>query len=188
MLTRHLRYNWGSYLVVLLALAAGVVVGAMKSPLTVEADLAGKLLSHLTVSTSGLSWAECLINQVPWWLLLGILGLTVVGVLLVIPLIFFKGYCVGFTLYTLARADSDTGMGFALAAVIPHNLIYIPCLLIMAVAAIKFTGILFSPERNGSVLIRNLFSYLLIMVLAGGGIALGALVESRVTPWFLHWW
>jgi len=188
LLARHLRLNWGSYLLVFLALGAGVLVGAMKSPLTVEADLAGNLLAHLTANKAGLTWAECLINQVPWWLLLGLLGLTVVGVLLVIPLIFFKGYCVGYTIYTLARADSDVGMGFALTAVLPHNLIYIPCLLIMAVAAIKFTGVLFSPERNGSVLIKSLFFYLLVMVLAGGGIALGAVVESLVTPWFLHWW
>ncbi|MGE5454523.1 MAG: stage II sporulation protein M, partial [Methylocystaceae bacterium] len=123
-----------------------------------------------------------------WWLTMSLLGLTVIGVLLVLPLIFFKGYCVGYTVYTLSRAHNDTSMGLALTAVLPHNLIYIPCLVVMAAAALRFSVALFSPERNGNTIIKSLLAYVIIMLLAGGGIWLGALVECRVTPWLLHWW
>lgn len=188
MLSRHLRLNLWAYLLVLITLGAGVVVGAMKSPLTLEVDLAASLLARLTPSKMGLTVAQCVINQIPWWLTLALLGLTVIGILLVIPLVFFKGYCVGYTIFTLARANGDTGMGLALTAVLPHNLFYIPSLLVMAVAAIKLSGVLFNPERRGRVIIRSVFSYLLVVCLAGMVMVVGALVECRITPWLLHWW
>lgn len=188
MLSRHLRLNLWPYLLVIITLGAGVVVGAMKSPTTLEADLAASLMGRLTESKIGLSLAQCLINQLPWWLTLGLLGLTVVGILLVIPLVFFKGYCLGYTIFTLAQLNGKSSMGLALTAVLPHNLFYVPGLLVMAVAAIKLSGILFNPDRRGGVIIKSVFAYLLVIGLAGMGMAVGALVECWVTPWLLHWW
>jgi len=188
LLARHLRLNLWFYLLVTVTLITGTVVGAMRSPAAVEADLVNQLLSRLTEGQPGVTLMQCLINQLPWWLTLGLLGLTVIGVLLVLPLVFFKGYCVGYTVYTLAKADTDTGLGLALTAVLPHNLIYIPCLLVLAAAAIKFSGVLFSPGRDSGTLIRSLLSYVMIMIMTGAVMAAGALIESEVTPWLLSWW
>lgn len=188
MLIRHLRLNLGAYFLVIVTLAAGVVVGTMKTPLTIETDIVNQLLNRLAEGQSGLTLVQCLINQMPWWLALGLLGLTVVGVLLVLPLVFFKGYCIGYTVCALARANSDTGMGLALAAVLPHNLIYVPCMMVMAVAAIRLSGALFSPGRDGSIIMKNLLSYLMVMIAAGAVMVGGALIESEITPWFISWW
>lgn len=188
LLARHLRFNFWFYLLVLLTLGLGVMAGAMQSPLTMEADDASKLISQLTDSGSSLTLVGCLINQLPWWLSLSFLGLTVIGALLILPVIFFKGYCIGYTIYTLARANGEAGIWFALTAVLPHNLVYIPCLLVMSVAAIRFTGVLFGVRDNKSGLLTSLFTYLVTVLLAGGGLVLGGVLECWVTPWLLHWW
>lgn len=187
MLVRHLRHNITAYFLVFIALGAGVWWGTMNSPLAVDAEMAKTLLGLLD-SKPGLTLMGCLINQLPWWLILALLGLTVVGVLLVLPVIFFKGYCVGYTVYTLARLDSDVGMGFALTAVLGHNLFYIPCLLVIAVEAIALSRVLFRPVRDGGSIITTLFKYLIVVLLAGAVMILGAVVECWVTPWLLHWW
>ncbi|HEY0828941.1 MAG TPA: stage II sporulation protein M [Bacilli bacterium] len=74
-----------------------------------------------------------------WMVLIWILGLTIIGLPLILILDFLKGVFVGFTVGYLVAQLSWKGMLFALVSVAPQNLIIIPVLIISSVTAISFS-------------------------------------------------
>jgi stage II sporulation protein M len=68
-----------------------------------------------------------------------ILGLSVVGIPVMLVYLFFKGLVTGFTVGFLLSQLSWEGFWFATAAVIPINIIVIPVLLVLSVAGIQFS-------------------------------------------------
>lgn len=71
--------------------------------------------------------------------LIWILGLSIIGLPVVLVLVFLKGVFVGFTVGFLVHQMGWDGFWFALVAVIPQNLIVVPLILVMGVLSISFS-------------------------------------------------
>lgn len=124
-----------------------------------------------------------------WVVGIWLLGLSVIGMPVVLILIFIKGLLIGFSIGYLVSEMSWKGMLFALASIAPQNSVIIPVLLVCAVASMSFSIHLI---RNRFFRYRNshahpLPEYVLIAVIATVMMFGISLFEVKVTPILINW-
>lgn len=143
-------------------------------------------------SASGASTAtvwEAFGAHARWVFFIWMLGLSVVGVPLILLLDFLKGVLVGFTVGYLAGQWSWKGVVFAFASVAPQNLIAVPTIIVASVAAISFSLLLVRNRllhRTGTIgrpfVAFSMTSLTLTLLLLGV-----AFFEVYVSPGLLEW-
>jgi stage II sporulation protein M len=94
--------------------------------------LEGELLGRNILAAAFIKQAETLLSV---WLL----GLTVIGLPLIMVVIFLRAFSLGFTLGFLIQQKAGTGVLVSLVSVLPQNLFYILGLLIAGVVAMNFS-------------------------------------------------
>lgn len=116
-------------------------------------------------------------------------GITVIGIPVVIVMLFTRGVILGFTVGFIFNHTSFRGLFFALAAIVPHNLIILPAFLLVSVASISFSSVIFMKViKNKSINIRPYFvNYGILSFLTLGGIGLAAVIEAYIIPVILKW-
>jgi stage II sporulation protein M len=141
------RENLNLYVFVGVLVFVGAIFGAMLvNALTLEqqqelADQVGVYMSslrdpqHLSHSTS--FW-DSFFFYGRWLLLIWLLGLSVIGLPLVLVLDFLKGVLLGFAVALLAQQLAWKGILFFLLATAPQNAIVVPALMIASISAARF--------------------------------------------------
>jgi stage II sporulation protein M len=144
----YTKENMHLYMFVSILFIMGVGFGAlMVNALTLEQkqDLSRYLGSFFqTISLGGDNMTRPSLMQTfglhfKWIMLLWLLGVSVVGLPLILVLDFLKGLLVGFTVGVLISQYSWKGMLFVLVSVAPQNILIVPVLMICSVAAISFS-------------------------------------------------
>lgn len=127
--------------------------------------------------------------QFKWLALIWLMGLSIIGLPIVLIFDFLKGILLGFTVGYFVGEFSWKGMVFALASLAPHNIIFIPALLISSVAAISFSVFVIRNRflhQKGSL--RPAFTRYCFLTLATCGLAFAAaLVEAFISPRLIEW-
>ncbi|GGD69869.1 stage II sporulation protein M [Paenibacillus nasutitermitis] len=186
------------YVFVCVLFVVGLVFGALLvNALTLDQqqDLAGDVQQFAQHIQSGMLpdaaqsfWDRAIFNA-KWILLIWVLGLTVVGMPLVLALDFLKGVLVGFAVGTLVSQHEWKGLLFSLVSVAPANLFVVPALLIASVSAVSFSIYVIKNRllgRYGSMsqsFISHTATGVFMILIAVGA----ALVESFVSPLLLKW-
>ncbi|UVI32323.1 stage II sporulation protein M [Paenibacillus spongiae] len=186
------------YVFVSVLFVVGVVFGALLvSALTLDQqqNLAGDVQQLVARIQAGIGadGAESFWDRVffhgKWLVLIYVLGLTVVGMPLVLALDFLKGVLVGFAVGTLVSQHEWNGLLFSLVSVAPPNLIVVPALLIASVSAVSFSLYMVRNRimgRYGTLgapfLSHTSTLVTLLLVIAGA-----ALLEAFVSPGLLKW-
>ncbi|RKP57127.1 stage II sporulation protein M [Cohnella endophytica] len=141
------RDNLNLYVFVGVLVIVGAIFGAMLvNALTLEqqqelADNLGAYLSsvkdpqHTSAATS--FWDSFWFYG-KWLLLIWFLGLSVIGLPLVLVLDFLKGVLIGFAVALLAQQLAWKGVLFFLVATAPQNAIIVPALMIASISAARF--------------------------------------------------
>ncbi|WP_308639070.1 stage II sporulation protein M [Paenibacillus silvisoli] len=186
------------YVFVSVLFVVGVIFGALLvNALTLDQqqNLAGdvqQFIQHvqdgIVQSSTDTFWDRAWFHA-KWLLLIWVLGLTVVGMPLVLALDFLKGVLVGFAIGTLVRQFAWKGLVFSLASVAPANLIAVPAFLIISVSAISFGLYVVKNRLLGrfGTLSQPLLTFtssavaMLVLILGA------AAVECYVTPPLLKW-
>ncbi|PWW05628.1 stage II sporulation protein M [Paenibacillus cellulosilyticus] len=178
--------------------AVGVVFGALAvHALTLEQqqNLSGDLDRFIRMMEAGMfpDEAETFWDRFffygKWIGLIGVLGMTVVGLPLVLALDFLKGSLVGFAIGTVVSEHGWKGIVFSLASVVPPNMIVVPAIVIASAAAISFAlhviryRLLQSKGRllPAFVSLCTMLGFMLLAVTAA------ALVEAYVSPALMRW-
>lgn len=116
-----------------------------------------------------------------------LLGLTIIGAPGVLILIFAKGFLVGFTVSFLAQEYLLRGVLLAVAAVIPHNLVALPAVIVLAINSLSFAWNAVRGPGQGIVPVYKRFPiYTLAAASAGAVLVVAALVEAYITPVFIR--
>lgn len=68
-----------------------------------------------------------------------LLGLSVIGIPILLLFVFYKGLVIGFTVGFLVHQLSLKGLWFASLSIVPQNLVIVPAILIIAVSGIHFS-------------------------------------------------
>ncbi len=182
------------YIFITILFVMGVVFGAlMVNALSLEQkqDLASYLGSFFqTVSLGGSEAERPMLMETfgmhfKWIALIWLLGVSVVGLPIVLVLDFMKGMLVGFTVGILVSEYAWKGMLFAVVSVVPQNIIAVPAIIISSVAAVSFSSYLvkhrFLRKTNGSAT-GYFISYTSIVLTLITLMFLVAAFESYVSP------
>lgn len=117
-----------------------------------------------------------------------ILGLTVIGLPLILVIIFTRGFVIGFTIVFLIKQKSFLGGALSLLAVVPPNILSLPAYFLAAVTAINFSLYLIKgrdPLRKSS-LVQYFIGYLAIMTLFAILMISSGFIEGYLSPVFIR--
>ncbi|MFP3381015.1 stage II sporulation protein M, partial [Bacillus sp. SIMBA_069] len=68
-----------------------------------------------------------------------VLGLSIIGLPMILLMLFLKGVVVGFTVGFLVNQLQWQGVTFAMMGILPQNLLVVPALFIVGVSGISFS-------------------------------------------------
>ncbi|PZE22019.1 stage II sporulation protein M [Paenibacillus xerothermodurans] len=135
------------------------------------------------------SFQQSFALHIKWILIIWVLGMSVIGLPLILILDFLKGALIGFSVGYLVGQFSWPGLYFALVSVAPQNLIIIPALLICSVTAIAFSIHLVKHRfmaRKGTFY-EPFMRYCGTVLVSGILLAGVALFEAYVSPVMMKW-
>lgn len=190
-LLQTLKNNRMYMLLVILFFSTGVVVGTYTIRYMDDVNKTN-LSTYFTrfigsVSESNPNTAKLLLDSIKNnflpLLLIFLLGFTFIGTPVILIINAIKGFTVGYSFTFLLTTFDNTGIGLALGAVLPQNLIYIPIFLIFSTVAIsismeklknKLKGINLNGDMN-----RNYFNIFIIFIVL---FSIGIVVEAYISP------
>ncbi|TEB17493.1 Stage II sporulation protein M [Pelotomaculum sp. FP] len=186
-----LRYSWPAYLIVVGVFACGIITGAMgvkgipfeqAQELKTYLDQFLQQAGMMEVDNTGVL-RDVMYNDLVLILEVYLLGLTVIGIPVMLGIIFTRGFVLGYCVAFLTNSKSLQGMALTCAAILPQNIILVPALLMGGVASLCFALLLVKRFYNSKTVIWPsfvIYSGLMCLVLA---VSAGAgLVEVYLTP------
>lgn len=191
----HIHANRWQYMLIALIFLVGFVIGNYKVP-ALEGGVKNHLLElldkYLQADSQGsIDGSKLLfyafLNQAKSIIGIWFLGLTVIGMPLILAVIFIKGFSLGFTIGFLVQEKAGVGILIAILSILPQNLVYIPLLIIWSVVGMNFSVFIATGRqiRSGS-LGRAFVSYTVLMLVYLCIVLIGAFIEAYFSPWFLQ--
>lgn len=171
---------FGSLFIQLLSNEQIASIGQEISDYTIWIDKQGEQLN------TALFWDVFFINFI-WVALIFVMGLSVVGVPVIIVMLFIKGFIVGSTIHLMLESMGANSVIAAVASQIPHMILAIPALLCISSAAISFTTFALKKRKGQAQWKEQFVSYSTITMSMMLILALSAWVEVKVTPVVLDW-
>lgn len=190
-LLSHIKDNLGLYLTVTLFFVGGIVTGTLviqfldRQHVIQLADYLDNIFKQFDGTTPELNKVvyQALINSIKETGLVWFLGLTVVGIPLVVAIIFLKGFVLGFTVGFIIEQKAFQGVAFSLLTILPPNLIQIPALFVATILSISFSLGLLRGNIQTALWQRffaySIYMFFITLVLVGGG-----MVEAYLSPVF----
>lgn len=194
-MAEYLRHRWIIVLFIVMFFSMGIFFGATAARVISidQADhLAGYFNSFLDkVAVTPISEQMYFRHSVMTnlYIMLGIyvLGLTVIGIPLVLVAVFSRGFILGFTIGFLVREKAVKGLIFALVSVLPHNILVVPAIIAGGVISLSYSAAIikrrfFSQNPSG---VRRFGLYTAVMSILCLVTAVAGFVEAYVTPVFI---
>jgi len=113
-----------------------------------------------------------------------ILGISVIGIPILLIIIFLKGFVVGFTVSFLVTQLSWSGLWFAFVSVVPPNLIVVPAYIIVIVSGIHFSVYLVRNRliRHRGFVYPEFLSYCFLVLCMAVFLFIAAGIEAYLLP------
>ena len=186
----HIKNNLKEYVSVIIVFLIGIVLGVIvlnnsndlqKQELsTYVNDFVTQLNSDVSIDKIQLL-KNVLINNLIIFIGLWFIGSTVIGIPIVYAIVAYKGFCLSYSISTiLAVLGGSKGICFVLASILPQNIIYIPCILALAVSGIKLYKSIMKDRRIDNIkleIFRHIFFSLFICIL----FIIGSIIETYVS-------
>ncbi|APM38621.1 stage II sporulation protein M [Clostridium kluyveri] len=193
LINRHIKNNFWLYIISLVCFFTGIVIGIYSVRYMggfEKSDLLSYLKNFTKVVDSGnvnykSIFLETLKNNIPIILMVWFLGLTMIGIPVILIIDIIKGFTIGFTMSFVISSMGIKGMWFSFLGVLPQNIIYIPCIIFSSVLAMEFSLMLFKDRARvpwkSHILVRFTsysMSFLLVCII----MFIGFFMESYLTP------
>lgn len=189
----HFQKNFWLYVVSLLCLCTGIVLGIYTVKYMGEfekTDLINYFMSfNESIASKNINnkfiFFEAIKNNIPIIFAVWLLGLTIIGIPVILVINIVKGFTIGFTISFIISGMGIKGLWVAMLGVLPQNIIYIPCIIICSVLAMEFslskiTGRISNVKTiHGGVDSLNYSITFFIVTLA---MLLGFIIEAYLTP------
>lgn len=113
-----------------------------------------------------------------------VLGLSIIGLPMILLILFLKGVVVGFTVGFLVSQMQWEGLRFAMMGVLPQNLLVVPALFIVGVSGISFSLRLIKTrlvsKRDG--IMPHFVGYTVLVISMLAVLMIASLFETFVSP------
>lgn len=194
-LKEHITNNLLIYIIIVLSFSIGISSGAYtvnelsKSQNEEIKDYIQTFFD--AVNTSNISSSELLktsiFNNIKSAAILWFLGITVIGISLIPIVIGIKGFTTGFTVGFLIKTLDYKGILFSAIAVLPQNIIIIPCYIVLGVICIKFSLYLIQQKKQygKNDLKTEFIKYNLLILFILLVSMSGSIIETYITPVFI---
>lgn len=189
----HIQDNFWLYIISLLCIFTGIVLGIYRVKYlgdTYKNDLLSYINSFMDyMKNKNVNYNTVLMttikNNIPFIAIIWFLGMTMIGIPIILIIDLIKGYTLGFTISIMINSIGTKGLWIAMLGVIPQNIVYVPCLLLSSVLAMGFS-LNFLRERMGKRFSNGIWmrilsyslSFLFIVVI----MSLGFILEAYGTP------
>lgn len=190
---QHLSEQKTLYLFVGVLYLVGVVFGAIivntmdikqKSELIQYLHYFFRGLAQDDIADPGIAFQHSIGDYFKMLALMWILGLSVIGIPVMLIYLFFKGLVTGFTVGFLINQLSWKGLWFAAAAVLPINLVVVPVLFILSVAGMQFSITLVKNRfiHSRGPIYPQFVNYSLLASVLSMCLLLVAVMEAYISP------
>lgn len=186
-----IRQNKFNYLIILLFLCIGIVFGVCSVKYMNGADK-NDLINYFNTFMEGtrnetINYSDLLFSVVTKVLFIFIpvlvLGYTFWGTPVILIIVFIKGFTLGYTFSFLINTLEQKGILLALASIIPQNIIYIPCLILISIISIKTANYRFRKRflknKNNSMIIEPCGKIIFTLMIF---CAVAVLIETFICP------
>lgn len=165
----HIQNNLKQYIIVFIFLLIGVVAGivfvnnASEKQGTEISGYLNQFLSSLkenkTIDKAELL-KQSLFDNISLAVILWFVGSTVIGIPIVYGIVAYRGFCLGYAISSaLATLSVGKGIIFSIASMLLQNLLFLPCLLALAVSRNKAISIHYERQKKREYQIRDLSSH-----------------------------
>ena len=193
LINKHIKDNFWLYVISLLCIFTGIVVGIYSVRYMggfEKSDLVNYLKNFTTAVNSGnLNYKSILLqtlkNNIPVILAIWFLGLTMIGIPIILVIDVIKGFTIGFTISFIINQLGIKGIWISLAGVMPQNIIYIPCIIISSVLAMEFSLMIFRDKSRTqwkSHILVSITSYSIYFLIVSMVMYIGFFMEAYLTP------
>ena len=176
--------------------AVGIVFGALAIETLTQADILSlstylRHFIHVETSTTppyaGI-FPPALIGNLKILGLFYVLGISVAGMPLVLVVLFFRGFVLGFTGAFLISSLHWQGIALTIIAVVLQNMFIVPALIIVSGVALGFSWQLIAAKGTvgRSSLVQKFGAFTTLVVLMALVIAVGSAVEAYGSPFLIH--
>ncbi len=194
---KHIQGNIVIYFVVIMFFVVGISSGAF----TVKAlsdQHKGELIRYMQSFFQVLNQKsfnefsvlkQSLVNNLQTGILTWILGVTIIGIPLILLIIVIRGFIIGFTVGFLIEQMGLKGFLFSIFAILPQNLFILPGLIVIAVIAISFSVMIIKNKLNKNYqvdMVKQFMLYSTIITMVFLVILIGSIVEAYITPIFMR--
>lgn len=190
----YFRENSSIFLFVIILFLMGVIFGAIvvnSMSFSQKQDLFYYLsqffgeVSEGKVAESNDLFLQSFFHNSKFIGLMWILGISIIGLPIILILLFIKGMVVGFTVGFLVSQMSWGGFMLAFASILPQNLIIIPIFIIMAVMSISFSLIMIKKQfmkKYAQPIMPFFKRYIFSLVIAVVLISAASGIEAFLSP------
>jgi stage II sporulation protein M len=195
----HIAKNQSLYLFLLLAFILGVSAGAftVNGLSTTQRDELSnyfqgflQLLNNQSGMDGGELFSTALLENLKLVAVIWVLGVTIIGIPFIFLLVGIKGFITGFSSGFIINAIGMKGVLFTLFALMPKEIIIVPCLIALGVNGINFSLRIIKNRSSRTALKdglkANLVSYCFVTLFFSLFIFAGVLLEAYVTPVFIR--
>lgn len=192
---QHFRDNISLYTFTMVLIFIGIFFGAIIVN-SLSIDQKNDLYLYLnrffsSISNDSMMNASDLFNQsfthyLKYFGLIWILGISVIGLPLILILLFLKGIVIGFTVGFLVSEMSFKGFFLAIVSVLPQNLILLPAITIIGVASLSFSMKMIRFQMTKSEPFAPILKrYSLLMLAIIVCLVISSSVEAYISPFLM---
>lgn len=192
----HIKSQWSLYLLVIFIFTVGLAAGALSVRLLSEGQsrelneyfyrFVEYLAEQPPVSQSFILQRSVVQNS-KFILVLWLCGAVFFGFIFAFAAIFYRGFTIGFTVGFLSEQNTVQGILFAVGAVLPQNLFFVPLIVLAGVLSVSFSLMLLRRRmtRKQIPLGPYFFQYTFALLVVALAFTVGSLVEAMITPVFM---
>jgi stage II sporulation protein M len=189
----HLQKNIWLYLLSIFCICTGIVLGIYSVKYMGQfekSDIVRWFTNSINnITTQKISYKEVFFNSFfnyfPIILGLWFLGLTIVGIPVILIIDIIKGYTLGFTFSFIINSFGINGLWLSLSSVLLQNIIFVPCIIICSVLAMEFSLMILKDKVNKkwtNSLLSKACTYSITFIMVLVVMFIGFFIESFITP------
>ncbi|GFR34284.1 stage II sporulation protein M [Thermobrachium celere] len=190
---KHVKDNVWLYFFVILFFAIGLSVGAFTSK-ALDTDSKQNILIFMnnffhTIGNENVEskavFVRAFKNNIQFIIIIWLLCLTYIGVPIVFLVDLFRGFILGFTISFCIQSMGLKGLLFLIIAVVPQNIIYVPCIIVASALAVDYGLSIFKRNVNKVYYHKNntnLINLSLILAIIFLIMTVASMYEAFVVP------
>jgi stage II sporulation protein M len=190
----HIEENRPIYLFTTVLFLIGIVFGAIvvnSLSLTQKHDLYMYLsqffgqVSEGQLANPSEMFSQSFAHYAKYFGLMWILGLSIIGLPIILILLFIKGVVVGFTVGFLVNQMGMSGFFLSFVSIMPQNFILVPAFIIVGTASVSFCLKMIRQQfmkKTNTPIFPQFIKYSMLILCVGAALAFASAFEAYVSP------